>query len=246
MIHPSPLGEAKVGSMLSAFFHTSVTAQAWFPARAGTALISIDAAADATVNAGNPDANFGFSPQLHAGIEPAERRSFLRFNTTDVRSTFTHAKLSLRSLSNIFSTSVWSVTDTSWQEAGITWNNAPAIDGGLIQTMPFTSGDGTIGAEVSAVLERASSDGVSFALTNIGELDRLASRESGEPPRLIITVISPCARADLNVDEAVDVTDLLLLLSEWAETDSPADLNDDGIVDVGDLLMLLSHWGTCG
>jgi hypothetical protein len=58
-----------------------------------------------------------------------------------------------------------------------------------------------------------------------------------EPP-----VLCP---ADVNGDGAVDVLDLLALLSAWGNTSGPEDINGDGIVDVLDLLELLSSWGPC-
>lgn len=49
---------------------------------------------------------------------------------------------------------------------------------------------------------------------------------------------------DINGDGAVNVIDMLLLLSEWGVcSDCPADLNGDGVVDTTDLLILLGNWG---
>jgi probable HAF family extracellular repeat protein len=49
--------------------------------------------------------------------------------------------------------------------------------------------------------------------------------------------------ADITGDCAVDAADLLFLLGDWGETDSPADINDDGVVNFWDLLELLANWG---
>jgi hypothetical protein len=54
----------------------------------------------------------------------------------------------------------------------------------------------------------------------------------------------PCA-GDVNQDEVVDVSDLLLLLSAWGESGVPEDIDGDGVVDVADLLMMLEGWGPC-
>lgn len=53
--------------------------------------------------------------------------------------------------------------------------------------------------------------------------------------------------ADLNLDEAVDVLDLVTMLGAWgpcqgSPNDCLADLNTDGVVDLFDLLALLSAW----
>jgi hypothetical protein len=48
--------------------------------------------------------------------------------------------------------------------------------------------------------------------------------------------------ADATWDCDADIEDLLLLLADWGEGDSPADFDDSGSVDVADLLFLLTHW----
>ncbi len=63
-------------------------------------------------------------------------------------------------------------------------------------------------------------------------------------------LVPPCP-ADIDGDDIVNVTDLLLLLAQWGTTDpTKADITGpdgepDGIVDVHDLLALLAAWGPC-
>lgn len=63
--------------------------------------------------------------------------------------------------------------------------------------------------------------------------------------------LTPSARAarpcppDLNCNGAVTVTDLVSLITMWAQSGSPADLNGDGTVNVTDLLALIDAWGPC-
>jgi hypothetical protein len=49
---------------------------------------------------------------------------------------------------------------------------------------------------------------------------------------------------DLNGDNAVDITDLSILLSNFNTTNAVADINHDNKVDVFDLSILLTHFGT--
>ena len=50
--------------------------------------------------------------------------------------------------------------------------------------------------------------------------------------------------ADLDGDDVVGVTDLLILLGSWGLCEGcPADIDNDGMVGVGDLLILLGLWG---
>jgi len=82
--------------------------------------------------------------------------------------------------------------------------------------------------------------GGSFAASPAG--DSYLAKWQGCP------VEPPCATADFNCDGEVNVTDLLMLLSNWGpcipkEGSCQADLNGDGEVNVSDLLILLSQWG---
>jgi hypothetical protein len=51
---------------------------------------------------------------------------------------------------------------------------------------------------------------------------------------------------DINADNAVNVSDLSLLLARWNTTDAAADINKDAVVNIFDLSLLLSHWGQTG
>lgn len=52
--------------------------------------------------------------------------------------------------------------------------------------------------------------------------------------------------ADIDNDQIVGASDLLLLLAQWGtDPGGPPDFDDDGNVGASDLLMLLSNWGAC-
>ncbi len=61
----------------------------------------------------------------------------------------------------------------------------------------------------------------------------------------VFAVIESSCPADINGDGAIDVLDLLMVLSAWGGTGGPEDINGDGVVDVLDLLEVLSGWGAC-
>jgi hypothetical protein len=50
---------------------------------------------------------------------------------------------------------------------------------------------------------------------------------------------------DINGDDYVDVGDLLAVIDQWGQSNSPADINGDGIVNVNDLLEVVGNWGPC-
>jgi hypothetical protein len=41
------------------------------------------------------------------------------------------------------------------------------------------------------------------------------------------------------------VSDLLAVIDQWGQSNSPADINGDGIVNVTDLLAVVGNWGPC-
>jgi hypothetical protein len=59
----------------------------------------------------------------------------------------------------------------------------------------------------------------------------------------------PTCLGDINGDNVVNVSDLLLLLGAWGTCPTPdncpGDFNGDGVVNVADLLIMLSAWGAC-
>jgi hypothetical protein len=56
--------------------------------------------------------------------------------------------------------------------------------------------------------------------------------------------LSTTKRSDLNSDNAVNVLDLSILLSNYGTNNAVADINKDGVVNILDLSTLLSDYGT--
>lgn len=51
--------------------------------------------------------------------------------------------------------------------------------------------------------------------------------------------------ADLDLNGAVDVSDLLRIIATWGSTGGPEDIDFNSTVDIGDLLFVISTWGPC-
>jgi len=64
------------------------------------------------------------------------------------------------------------------------------------------------------------------------------------PHSILDPIIETCV-GDTNQDGSVNVTDVLLAVGDWGQSDSPADVNGDGIVNVSDLLTIIDAWGSC-
>jgi hypothetical protein len=66
--------------------------------------------------------------------------------------------------------------------------------------------------------------------------------EPAAPAAPAAPATAPCG--DIDSSGEVDVTDLLILLSQFGSQDlSSGDTNYDGVIDVNDLLLLLSQFG---
>jgi len=50
---------------------------------------------------------------------------------------------------------------------------------------------------------------------------------------------------DVNLNGAVEVSDLLTIIDAWGSNDQAADVDGDGTVAVGDLLTVVGNWGSC-
>lgn len=142
--------------------------------------------ADAYVNSGSPDTNYGSSTSLRVDASPTVN-SYLRFTVQGLGGrTISRARLLIYATSSSSQgLAGWSVADTTWGEKTITFNNAPvlgtslgstpAVVGGTWMTLDITgyiTGEGTFSFGVSTPGSTAIS---------------LASRESGaNSPQLII------------------------------------------------------------
>ena len=74
---------------------------------------------------------------------------------------------------------------------------------------------------------------------------RLATREHPDAARRPKLTIEYIIGGDLDGNDAVNVDDMLTLLSEWGpcgKKDCVSDINGDNVVDVNDLLALLANW----
>jgi hypothetical protein len=58
-------------------------------------------------------------------------------------------------------------------------------------------------------------------------------------------MLMPTCTGDVNGDGAVDVDDMLQVLSAWGQPGGLADVTRDGIVNIDDLLAVLIAWGGC-
>jgi hypothetical protein len=107
---------------------------------AATSIFTFTPVADAYVYETNPTTNYGTSTLLRADASPI-MRSYLRFNLQGISGTVT--RVTLRLYANSASTmgyNIGNVTDNTWTESTINYNNAPVIGGSVGSSGPFGAG----------------------------------------------------------------------------------------------------------
>lgn len=144
---------------------------------------TIAAVADAPVDSGEPTRNFGRSETLRARADAPVRRTYLKFDVSELTQAPASAKLRLYVTDDsVGAISIQAVTG-SWDEAGITWDNAPAPTGAVVGSGTPTAGwiELDLGSAVSAngtytfVITTQSTNGAKFA-----------SRETATAPMLVL------------------------------------------------------------
>ena len=151
-------------------------------------LLSFSPDADAFVRQGNPGANYGDWADLRARGDPTVE-SYLRFTVSGVGGLpVVRARLLVyASNASSWGLVVRPVSDDTWGETTITYDNAPAFGSALARS-PAISGGTWVSLDVTKYVK---ADGVySFALTSpSGTLIELGARESGaHAPQLKISL----------------------------------------------------------
>jgi hypothetical protein len=142
-------------------------------------------AADAYVNQSSPTTNYGASTQFRVDGSPLVR-SYLRFGVQGLNGTVTRATLRVFANSAASSGCVANiVSNNTWTETGLNYNNAPLMGGALGSSGSFGAGT-WITMDVTAYI--TANGTYNIALTTPGSTAiSLASREAGaNAPQLII------------------------------------------------------------
>ena len=151
------------------------------PTFAGTTWLPI---ADAYVNAFKPTRNYGNMSKLTVDASPV-MNAYLKFDVQTVAGTPTGA--TLRLYANSSSTAgvhLYQVTDNSWTELGIVYNNAPALGSFIADSTGFVTGS-WVDIDVSSVVTGVGT--YSFVITSDeSSPTSFASREAANAPMLIV------------------------------------------------------------
>ncbi|HLA18905.1 MAG TPA: fibronectin type III domain-containing protein, partial [Dehalococcoidia bacterium] len=149
---------------------------------------SFASVADAYVDQGSPDANFGTTTRVKVdnGPPPAVQRGFFRFSVQGFTEPVFSARLRLACTNGGPGGTIWTTTD-AWTETGLTWNNQPPLLSQVtsLGTISCSSSGTLIDYDVTSAV---TGNGIyNFAITT-SSWDGLSfrSRESAPDPVLIV------------------------------------------------------------
>jgi len=184
-VHPSDQGEAKVGARLAAFFDTEVSARAWIDPEPGDCLRAVDAVADAAVDMSAPNQNAGAVNTLDVMGGGSVRRAYLRFSLPTLGGPLLRAQMVVRNLDQA-GPKLYSVPDTGWDEATLSWANAPPL-GALLSGISSWTRENAPNFDVTSSVQATMGGASGFALEAANSnLQRYASREGLVTPRLLL------------------------------------------------------------
>jgi hypothetical protein len=165
--------------------------------------VSIPAVADSYVDSSAASANFGSSAQLRVDGSPVVQ-AYVRFDLRSLSGSVSNARLELyaNSASSV-GYDVVGTDGTAWTETAITSANAPGIAAPVGSVGPFTAAT-TTSADVTSAVQAGSIVDLAIVARSVTAIS-FGSRESVNPPRLVVTVgsVSVGAAADSYVDATV-------------------------------------------
>jgi hypothetical protein len=143
--------------------------------------------ADARVRQVNPNTNDGTLGRLDVD-DPGEE-SYIRFTVSGVPGAIQSATLRLWVTNGSSNGPSLYLTDNSWTETGITWNNRPSPTSGVIANLDAASAN--TWAEYDVTSQISGNGTYSFVfLPDSSDGIRFDSREGGSPPELVLTFAS--------------------------------------------------------
>jgi parallel beta-helix repeat protein len=147
--------------------------------------------ADAYVQASRPTRNYGSRTALRVDASP-DRIAYLKFDVPTGADT-SSAVLRIFAETSGDAVEAHAVSDDSWIEGGITYDNRPTLDGLIAATGPVAGGN-WYELDVTAAIDGTGT--ASLALRTVDNTAiRISSREGSNPPELFVPAPPPPASA---------------------------------------------------
>lgn len=204
-MHPELAAEWTVAQALEDHLEANDWTAPWYRPSGDAALVALEAEADAHVDPADPDGTFGLDPSLRLADG---RRVYVRFDLSQVGAPLHRAKLSLLAEpdAGLPPLDVSTAAPAPWEEAAISWSNAPAPVAPALGQAPAWSRGAAWAFDATAAVAAAlasGSESITFVLAPpqpAATDNRLLARESGEPPRLILILDEPGGLGPIFVD----------------------------------------------
>ena len=192
------------GTSWAAYAHT----QGSYPQ--STSSFTFAPVADAYVIQSYPSNNYGSSTSLRADASPVTR-TYVRFTVQGLNgATVQSAKVRFYAKSsNSTGLTVSAVSDNTWTESGITYNNAPVPGTKINSSKSFTSGT-WVEVDVSGYVKSEATYNIAVTTSSSKNIN-LSSREaSTKAPQLVVSAVaSPTATATASALQAPTATPTL-------------------------------------
>ncbi|MCG8607193.1 IPT/TIG domain-containing protein, partial [bacterium] len=151
---------------------------------------------DSFVRSTEPNKNYGDDDELRVRLSSTDYDTYMKFAVAGLSGTVQSARIRLfvidgsSSGGDIYQVSNdYSGTSTPWEEMGLVWNNAPAIDGSPLGTLPAVTLGDTVEFDVTSAI---SGNGTfSFAITSsVSDAAKFSPKEGGVAPKLVVEVLN--------------------------------------------------------
>ncbi|MDY7092728.1 MAG: DNRLRE domain-containing protein [Acidobacteriota bacterium] len=142
---------------------------------------------DAYVSEASPNANYGTDNYLYfrASGSGQARHTYMKYNVTGVGSPVLSANLEMRPLSTLNNLRIYHMTDDSWSQFSLTWNNASLANSGSFLAGTYSAG-GTIAVDVKTYVNGNGVYTLGLVCTDAPG-QRVYSSDTLFGPRLVVT-----------------------------------------------------------
>src|SRR5512138_1504819 len=150
-----------------------------------TATYTFPASADAYVSADSTTSNFGLTNTLRADSLP-DFHSYLRFNVGDLSGTVTSATLRLYTTSSSSTGyQIKRVNNQGWEEAAITYNNAPSV-GSLVGSSGNFSANNWTTVDVTSLITGNGVYDLALTTTSTSNINLNSRDATSNQPQLVV------------------------------------------------------------
>ena len=155
------------------------------PASTSGGSLTFSPVADTCIDASHPSTNYGISTMVRTDASPVIQ-TYLLFNVQGISGSVTSAKLRVyANSSSSMKYDVRSVSNTSWGEKTLTYNNAPAASSVINSSAPSFAANSWTEVDVTSLIQ--TNGLVSLALTSANNTAvSFSSKEGTHPPQLIV------------------------------------------------------------